>query len=121
MNKLLPILLVVVMSGCGGEVKTSLENCTDDSMKFEFEFSTLDKSILNSSKEDFMSEYGNSSAVELIGYDAMLKIAKKNEEYIGFLDLSVQDKLQDRDYEKFFKKCERKRRNYPETFDAKWK
>ena len=29
MNKLLPILLVVVLSGCGGEVKTTLEKCAD--------------------------------------------------------------------------------------------
>ena len=122
MNKLLPILLVVVLSACGGAPKTPLENCADNSMNDDIKMDGyMDRAILESSKEDFMNKYANSKILDVVGYDMLLRIAKEKEAYIGFLDLSIQDKLQDRDYEKYFKKCERKRRSYPETFDAKWK
>ena len=35
MNKLLPILLVVALSGCGGEVKTTLEKCADENYYYK--------------------------------------------------------------------------------------
>ena len=56
-----------------------------------------------------------------LDYETLLRMAKEKEAYIGFLDSTVQKKLQDRDYEKYFKRCERKRRSHPKTFDAKWK
>ena len=77
MNKILPIILVVVLSGCSGNTKTPLENCAD-----EFVY--------------------NKSGLYIPG--------------------SFQEKLKKHDI--FFKaaaKCEKLKKTYPESFDAKWK
>ena len=37
MNKILPIILVVVLSGCGGATKTALENCADKKLQADKE------------------------------------------------------------------------------------
>tara|TARA_Y200000002_G_C22509755_1_gene590787 strand:+ start:410 stop:781 length:372 start_codon:yes stop_codon:yes gene_type:complete len=122
MSKLFSILLVIVLSGCGGTaLKTPLENCADDMMMFfDIKLDTLDKIILDSSREDFMNEYRNYSSVKQLGYDKLLQIAKNKKANSDFLDLSVQDKLQNRNYEQYFKGCEKERMKYPNTFDTKW-
>ena len=89
MNKILPIILVVVLSGCGGNVKTPLENCADPKMESDISLDWLDQHILEMSKEEFLKEHVKHKIVQIVGYDFLFKSAKEKEIFIGFLDSSL--------------------------------
>tara|TARA_Y100000389_G_scaffold175637_1_gene186560 strand:+ start:234 stop:593 length:360 start_codon:yes stop_codon:yes gene_type:complete len=119
MNKLLPILLVVVLSGCGGEIKPPLENCTDSELAFNYILTEYETDSLIMTNKEFNEKWYEKRSLtdfKTVNARARWKVANKD-----FLSLELSEKLKDSFYEKYFKKCERKRRSYPETFDAKWK
>ena len=131
MNKLLPILLVVVLSGCGGEVKTTLEKCADFSMKYDDDvrLNATDKDVLEMSVDEFYNKYPSAQQPYYNSLEEwklnVWERAKKGADlkisvYGNFFDKSLQDKLTNYKYETYFKYCEDERKPYPQTFDAKW-
>lgn len=119
MNKLLPILLVVVLSGCGGELKTPLENCADDKMGLSIQYESYYNDILTMPKKEFIKKYTKFDDIVMYNRAELHAIVyKQNSKIRG---LSLKSKLEHKEYEKYFKKCERERKGYPATFDAKWK
>jgi hypothetical protein len=107
MNKLLPILLVVVLSGCSGN---PLEKCADDGIKYEFKFFRDKGYILTDSEYQSCREYGNRNS------GCHNKIFRDR-----YLNQSLDIKLKDYRYTTAFKKCEIEKTKYPETFKSKWK
>jgi len=112
MNKLLPILLVVVLSGCGGEVKSPLENCADVAVNL---YLLTERQIdsIELSDDEYKKKWKSVTLREIHKNIAKEKMALR--------DLALKGKLKNKQYETKFKKCERERKRYPETFDAKWK
>jgi hypothetical protein len=105
MNKILPIILVVVLSGCGGNTKTTLEKCADNLT---------------------LGMWNNIYFMESINYsdDCRFEKDKKTcQRFIkdSFLTKPLSKRLTNRSYENKFQGCEAAKSNYPETFDAKWK
>ena len=60
MNKLLPILLVVVLSGCGGQVKSPLENCADTAIDLSSRLTPIQKESIELSPVEFKEKYNKS-------------------------------------------------------------
>ena len=105
-SRLLPILLVVMLSGCGGEVKATLEKCADN------------KTLATQSK--------NLKFMKSIGFDGRCsysrEVAECKAHLLEFLTTKpLSEKLSFGAYEYRFQLCEDDKSNYPETFDAKWK
>ena len=119
MNKLLPILLAVVLTGCGGEVKSPLENCANVALNLNFELTEKEIDSIELSQDEYEKKWNTSFS------DIMWRIYKNEAErkvrIQPLQDLTLKGKLENKIYERNFKKCERERRRYPETFDAKWK
>lgn len=107
MNKLLPILLAVVLSGCGGTSKSALEKCADSVVKYQ---ASLYKGI-----ELTNDEYG------LCGNATDRVRCNMQTRQNVYKSRPLEIKLKDYSYEKRFKDCEYDKTTYPETFDAKWK
>ena len=105
MNKLLPILLVVVLSGCGGEVKSPLEKCADNHTLALWSDVKFMKSI----------NFHNDCVKDKYHRQCNQQFIKDN-----FLTKPLSKKIIDRRYERGFKICEANRSRFPKTFDAKW-
>ncbi len=72
MNKLVPILLVVVLSGCAGEVKSPLENCAD----YNYENSTSD-AVLSQSLKEKLNKVVFEITSEFVFYDS-IEVSQKD-------------------------------------------
>jgi len=112
MNKLLPILLVVVLSGCAGEVKSPLENCADVALNI-YTLHEIEKDSIELSIDEYKKKWNSTTYIDIHKASAMQKMTLQG--------LTLKGKLGNKNYETEFKKCERERRRYPKTFDAKWK
>tara|TARA_Y100000389_G_scaffold172548_1_gene181029 strand:+ start:794 stop:1243 length:450 start_codon:yes stop_codon:yes gene_type:complete len=149
MNKLLPILLVVVLSGCGGNAKTTLEKCAD-SESDEGLLKHTESQALRTMDESFRKQYRELQRIPFsydkpilpipnqwtviyllknIGVDKTDRYIKDwevfdkehNKLFDSFRDKKLSDKLYWSFYEEEFKNCENDERLNPKTFDAKWK
>jgi len=143
MNKLLPILLVVVLSGCAGEVKSPLENCADK----QYILSNYYARAVELSKDEryfcfsseFRKKHGEDHDLYYYYYKGKYKDNSNNSDprydketqqcidktmesnkKIAFPD-DLKQKLIIEVYANLYKECELEQRNYPKTFDAKWK
>lgn len=109
MNKILPIILVVVLSGCGNNVKPTslelLEKCADEN--------------------GYVYLWKNRTFMKSIGFDRYCTGLAESDcktHLIEFLTTKpLSEKLSFRGYENIFQTCEVDKSNYPETFDARWK
>jgi hypothetical protein len=104
MNKLLPILLVVVLSGCGGNAKTTLEKCADNLTVDRWQNEYFMKSINYSKECRFDAEACHKQFIK-----------------DSFLTKPLSEKLTNWRYEETFQGCELSKSRYPETFKSKWK
>jgi hypothetical protein len=111
MNKLLPILLAVVLSGCGGTSsgtsKSSLEICADSYVELH--------SFLYNKIELTNDEYG------LCGNATDRVRCNMQTRQNVYKSRPLEIKLKDFRYEKDFQQCELNKNKYPETFKSKWK
>ena len=137
MNKTLPIILVVVLSGCSGNTKTPLENCADAESNYNAtdDAISLQPEMMQEILNHFYSEglVGDSKAEERGEYLKSIKkqdyYDKRVDKYIDdhnsaknrFYSMPVQKKLKNSRYFYSFVECEKKRDEYPMTFDTKWK
>ena len=120
MNKILPIILVVVLSGCGGATKTALENCADSEIISKFSMDIYDKDALSMSREEFNKKY-DYTRPSPNNYTVSLRIAQRKHEALSYLDAALKIKLTKKTYLKWFQNCEISKKAYPESFDARWK
>jgi hypothetical protein len=139
MNKLLPILLVVVLSGCGGNAKTTLEKCADSTAEKEgmsWKLTQREQDAIDMPEDEYTSKYFGS------GMRAIKKAQEYNKEMYGYRNpfeddlygyknlrkfalikskVTLKDKLSNDDYEYYFRQCEDNQSRHPKTFDARWK
>jgi hypothetical protein len=119
MNKLLPILLVVVLSGCAGEVKSPLENCADKKVGLSVQYKSHYDDILTMSKYHFIKKYPRFDDKAMYNSAELnATIYKQSNKLRG---LSLKSKLEYEGYESAFKECEYEKSRFPETFKSKWK
>tara|TARA_Y200000002_G_scaffold380077_1_gene390739 strand:- start:726 stop:1055 length:330 start_codon:yes stop_codon:yes gene_type:complete len=109
MNKILPILLVVVLSGCGSNL---LEKCADDDMYMSFDFPNMEYYLVKSDYEKCEAQH----QLEIM-YQGCLEDAIREKFYSQPLEV----RLKNYTYERGFQRCEIQKSKYPETFTTKWK
>ena len=124
MNKLLPILLVVVLSGCGSSPDVTLEKCADVEFKeiMLWNFNTTQKKFLAMTYSEYI-EYAekNLSNIRGLSDEAFRGVKKMEKEKNEFYKKTLSQKLESKRYTDMYKKCEIDKSKYPETFNAKWK
>ena len=112
MNKLLPILLVVVLSGCGGNAKIPLENCADNQAVFPTSYG-------------MRPLWKHRTFMKSLGFYEKCILKRKHAEckqhLNEFLTKPLSEKLSFSAYEYRFQICEDIKSDYPETFESKWK
>tara|TARA_Y100000389_G_C17436464_1_gene505837 strand:+ start:144 stop:518 length:375 start_codon:yes stop_codon:yes gene_type:complete len=124
MNKLFPILLAVVLGGCGTSPDVKLEKCAD--VKFKdimlWNFNKTQKKFLAMTLGEYL-EYAekNLSNTRGLSDEAYIGIKKMEEEKNEFYKKTLGQKLEYKRYTDMYKKCEIDKSKYPETFNAKWK
>ena len=124
MNKLLPILLVVVLSGCGNSPEVTLEKCADYEFKeiMLWNFNKTQKKFLSMTYPEYL-EYADKNLSNIRGIsDDMFKGVKNMEKHKKeFFQKTLSQKLKYNRYTDMYKICEAEQSEYPKTFDAKWK
>ena len=145
MNKILPIILAVVLSGNADagwfDGKTPLENCADSEYNWA---SHVERESKPNQKYLKILKYFEKNENEFKGPDNKWKrkryLKRNNIEYAVFKEywinyinnikerseklesLPVEKKLKmSRGYFHKYVRCEKEREHYPATFDAKWK
>ena len=146
MNKLLPILLVVVLSGCGGN---PIENCADKKYKqttstrnsscysesyraiyndFELNYDKYEAEYYKSEEYSVCKEaYGETRWMACLfespkeDQETLDCYERKKKKLASFINSDLTDKLQRKKYYLLHQRCEKVREVAPKSFDAKWK
>ena len=127
MNKILPIILVVVLSGCSS---SPLENCADKIYKEKWG----DGLKLNLSNQKFMPIYKNKYAEIMkesdecyhdADYVDTSHCARQEERRFAsladeYLSQSINEKIQTNPYRSHYKQCEDKQKRHPKTFEKQY-
>ena len=139
MNKLLPILLAVVLSGCGGNAKTTLEKCADSTAEkkggISWKLTQREQDAIDLSEDEYISKYFVKRMVERsktqredkydFDFDSYIDDSFRYKTIKEFALIkskaTLKDKLSNDDYEYYFRQCEDNQSRHPKTFDARWK
>ena len=114
MKKLFICTFIFLITGCSG---SPLENCTDSSIRENHSFAN---GVLTSDKE-VKKIYFKELDKDLTKPYAKREFPSVFEYVELVLDKSISEKMKNKTYRYIFQKCEDKKRNYPNSFEAQWK
>jgi len=120
MNKLLPILIVVVLSGFVVKAKSPLENCADYSLNIDYELTQEDKELLVLTVDELYNKYRHSSDSKFEWKYKKHRLKHKLK-YQHLNNLSLEEKIKNKTYKTKYQKCEQQKKMFPLTFYDTWK